>query len=400
MENSPIQAAHANEQDKGDGFITMDINVQEHVIDQQRMYFQPPTNQMVSTYSPQDMFMLELQRILRMESNKKFYQNQVLDVPMVRLSEYHDLAKIRMSLPSCVNVNDSHADFSNLRDAEFFVVRSTCDDDIHKAIKYGVWTSTHVTNLHLNETLERCQKKGVPLFIIFTVVNSNQFCGIAQMTSPVDFEKIFDYWWEDLKWSGLFSIKWVYIRDVSHSELSTVAFNKTNITLLKDGERVPFEAGKQVLEIFQKKNVASNIFEVFSFMDVREGSLRIKRDCYFKIIKLLKEKGFVGRGQHHRHNREVKPETESNPHKPVSGRGARGGRRGYRGSNRGQYKNTPRDNDNGGYQKDYRPSNDRGRGWNGRGERRFETRGNFKHDPQRPELPEYERVAPQTPKKE
>ena len=393
MESIPTQQVNSLEQERTDKFITMDIDVPSHLADSNPSFY---PNTLVTPYSAQDLFMLELQRILRTESNKKFYQNQVLEVPMVGMSEYVDLSKIRSTFVSCSNVNDSRADFSALDDAEFFVLRSTCDDDIHKAIKYGVWTSTHATNVNLNETLERCQKKGIPLFILFTVVNSNQFCGVAQMTAPVDFEKIFDYWWEDLKWSGLFSIRWVYIRDVAHSELSGVTFNKTNLTLLKDGERVPFEAGKQALEVFQRKSVAPNIFEAFGFMDVREQALRVKRDCYFKIIKLLREKGFVGRGAQQRNQRDVRVEGESEAHKQNGNRSSRGRGRGYRGSNRGQYKGQPRENDKGGY----RTQGERGRGWNVRGERRYETRGNYKQEQRRDETPEYEKATRTLPPKE
>ena len=40
-------------------------------------------------------------------------------------------------------MNDPNYDILKLKNAEFYIIRSTCDDDIHKSIKYGVWTSTH-----------------------------------------------------------------------------------------------------------------------------------------------------------------------------------------------------------------------------------------------------------------
>lgn len=70
-------------------------------------------------------------------------------------------------------MNDDQYNIKKLKDAEFFILRSTCDDDIHKAIKYGFWTSTHGTNIILNDTLRSCQRRGIPLFLIFTLFNKS-----------------------------------------------------------------------------------------------------------------------------------------------------------------------------------------------------------------------------------
>lgn len=48
-------------------------------------------------------------------------------------------------------MNDNSFDLNKIKNAQFYIIRSTCDDDIHKSIKYGVWTSTHRNNVMLNE---------------------------------------------------------------------------------------------------------------------------------------------------------------------------------------------------------------------------------------------------------
>jgi len=40
--------------------------------------------------------------------------------------------------------------------ARCFMLRSNCDDNIHKAIKYECWTSTPNTNNTLNQALGEC----------------------------------------------------------------------------------------------------------------------------------------------------------------------------------------------------------------------------------------------------
>ena len=102
------------------------------------------------------------------ESNKKFYKNDVLNINMAQLLNYSDINKIKAHFPSCATFNNSNLDFNALSRAEFFILRSTCDDDIHKAIKYGLWTSTNYTNHILNNRFKECSKLNIPLFLIFT----------------------------------------------------------------------------------------------------------------------------------------------------------------------------------------------------------------------------------------
>lgn len=113
------------------------------------------------------------------------------------------------------------------------------------------------------------------------------------MASEVRFNQIFNYWWEDLKWSGVFDINWLYIKDVHHSDVKHIAFNGAPIATLKDGCDIDFAAGKQLLETFKNYPHVSDIFEAFTFMDNRERLLRTKRDSYYEIFKQLNDKGFI-----------------------------------------------------------------------------------------------------------
>lgn len=125
------------------------------------------------------------------------------------------------------------------------------------------------------------------------MVNSGQFCGIAEMASEVRFNQIFNYWWEDLKWSGVFEINWVYIKDLHHADVKNISYNGQPIATLKDGSEIDFQAGRELLETFRTYPFVSDIFEAFKFMDEREVVLRAKRDSYYEIFKQLNEKGFI-----------------------------------------------------------------------------------------------------------
>ena len=113
------------------------------------------------------------------------------------------------------------------------------------------------------------------------------------MSSQVRFDNIFNYWWEDLKWSGVFNINWIFIKDVPHNDVKNIYYNNSPISSLKDGSEIDLATGKQVLEHFRTSAFVSDIFEYFYFMDEREKRLRGKRDSYYEVFKVLNERGFL-----------------------------------------------------------------------------------------------------------
>lgn len=69
---------------------------------------------------------------------------------------------------------------------------------------------------------------------------SAQFCGVAEMFGPVDFEKSVDYWQQD-KWSGQFPLKWHIIKDVPNSQFRHIVLENNDnkpVTNSRDTQEV------------------------------------------------------------------------------------------------------------------------------------------------------------------
>lgn len=70
------------------------------------------------------------------------------------------------------NKDDFPVDYT---DAKFFVIKSYSEDDVHKSIKYNVWSSTPHGNKKLNSAYEESQRiaagrpRGCPIFLFFSV---------------------------------------------------------------------------------------------------------------------------------------------------------------------------------------------------------------------------------------
>lgn len=82
-----------------------------------------------------------------------------------------------------------------------------------------------------------------PFNVMYVQVNASaQFCGVAEMIGPVDFEKSVDYWQQD-KWSGQFPVKWHIIKDVPNNLFRHIILENNDnkpVTNSRDTQEVMF----------------------------------------------------------------------------------------------------------------------------------------------------------------
>jgi hypothetical protein len=159
----------------------------------------------------------------------------------------------------------------NLSTARFFVVKSYAEDDIHRSLKYSIWTSTENGNRRLDNAYKDRKGKG-DVYLFFSVNGSGHFCGIAQMLSEVDFYTITGVWAQD-KWKGQFDVKWIYVKDVPNGQLRHIRLeNNENkpVTNSRDTQEVPLEKGKQVFKIIHSYQATSSIFDDFEHYEEKE----------------------------------------------------------------------------------------------------------------------------------
>ena len=81
--------------------------------------------------------------------------------------------------------NDKLLDYINKK-TSVFIIKGFTEEDIHKAIKYNLWSSTNFGNNKLNN-----EYKKNPVLLLFSTYKSDQFIGLAEMKSEVDFKKSF-----------------------------------------------------------------------------------------------------------------------------------------------------------------------------------------------------------------
>ncbi|KAI7730113.1 hypothetical protein M8C21_029370 [Ambrosia artemisiifolia] len=165
--------------------------------------------------------------------------------------------------------------------AKFFVIKSFSEDNVHRSIKYGVWSSTPLGNRKLDAAYQEAKKDGDtnPVFLFFSVNASGQFCGVAEMIGPVDFENDADHWQLD-RWSGQFRVQWHIVKDVPNSRFRHILLENNEhkpVTHSRDSQEVKFEEGIAMLKIFKEHDAGTSILDDFSFYDEREKSFQQTR---------------------------------------------------------------------------------------------------------------------------
>lgn len=166
-------------------------------------------------------------------------------------------------------------------DAKFFIIKSYSEDDIHKSIKYNVWASTPNGNKKLDIAYKESQEKAgpCPIFLFFSVNASGQFCGVAEMMGPVDFNQSVDYWQQD-KWSGRFPVKWHIVKDVPNNQLRHITLENNDnkpVTNSRDTQEVKLDKGIEMLKIFKDYISKTSILDDFLFYENRQKAMQEKR---------------------------------------------------------------------------------------------------------------------------
>lgn len=176
------------------------------------------------------------------------------------------------------NQQDFVTDYEN---ANFFIIKSFSEDNVHKSVKYNVWASTPHGNKKLDAAYHEAKeiKANCPIFLLFSVNGSGQFCGVAEMVGPVDFEKDADYWQQD-RWSGQFPVRWHIIKDVPNVRFRHILLENNDnkpVTHSRDSQEVKLEEGIEMLKIFKDYDARTSILDDFDFYDERERALKERK---------------------------------------------------------------------------------------------------------------------------
>ncbi|XP_061361358.1 YTH domain-containing protein ECT4 isoform X3 [Gastrolobium bilobum] len=211
-----------------------------------------------------------------------------------------DNSKKSASTVKFQNESLNRPDFAtDYKDARFFVIKSYSEDNVHKSIKYGVWASTPNGNKKLDAAYRQAEEKqdACPIFLFFSVNASAQFCGVAEMVGPVNFDKSVDFWQQD-KWSGQFPVKWHIIKDVPNSQFRHIVLENNDnkpVTNSRDTQEVKLQQGIEMLTIFKNYETDVSILDDFDFYEDRQKVMQERKARQQSSMIAV---GLVGESEH------------------------------------------------------------------------------------------------------
>lgn len=184
-------------------------------------------------------------------------------------------------LEQSMGVNSFLKDFDvNPVAARFFVIKSYTADDVHKAMKYGVWTSTKHGNKRLDDAYAEFHSAG-PIYLLFSVNGSGCFCGMARMDSALDYDNQFGAWSQGDKWSGQFKVTWLFIKNIPNKLFTHIRLaNNSNkpVTNSRDTQEVFLEEGKKVVKIFAEYEHTYSLLDEFAQYDMLELEMKAMKE--------------------------------------------------------------------------------------------------------------------------
>lgn len=100
------------------------------------------------------------------------------------------------------------------------------------------------------------------------------------MIGPVEYGASCEHWQQD-KWTGLFPVRWHFIKDVPNNQLRHILLANNEdkpVTNSRDTQEVIQDEGFQILQIFKDFPSRTSILDDFEFYDQRQVAMQQKRE--------------------------------------------------------------------------------------------------------------------------
>ena len=215
--------------------------------------------------------------------NNPYFQQQILyRTEMYICSKYRNLIDINQRNSKIIETINSNC--------KFFVIKSFSEEDVHKSIKYNVWSSSKDGNLTLSNAFRIAEEGKGNVYLFFSCNGSGRYAGVAKMKTICDENKSFGLWTQDGKWPGLFDVEWIFIKDVPFKEFKNIIITMKDgevkpVSNSRDTQEIPYDQAKIMLQKIAEYQNTNTILEHFEFYDMRQDNYERNLEMKNKQIK-------------------------------------------------------------------------------------------------------------------
>lgn len=159
------------------------------------------------------------------------------------------------------------------RNSIYFIIKSFNIENIHKAIKYGVWSTTYSANLVFDKAYNLAHNRNADVYLFFSTNSTFAFQGIARLKSRFQ-TKTYSFWKGSEKYksfNGSFNLDWIIIKDIPYSTLDIIQANNIPFSKLRNGVEVNERDSMGAVSIFSSFYYYSSIvLSEFMGLDIEE----------------------------------------------------------------------------------------------------------------------------------
>lgn len=171
-----------------------------------------------------------------------------------------------------------------IKDNSYFIqLKSMNIENIHRSIKYGVWSSTTQFNKNLNALFNESSKFGGAVYLFFSTNSAFCYHGIAKMTSGLQ-NYNYHFWVGSdkfKKFTGSFKIEWIVIKDVPNNVLDKITVFQENqnvpVSKLRNGNAIGKEESLEIIKIitnfFYRSSIVLDNMIYFDYEEKNAKSL-------------------------------------------------------------------------------------------------------------------------------
>ena len=145
--------------------------------------------------------------------------------------------------------------------ARFFMIRASTQGII-EGMKCGSWYWSHENNKRFSRIYHEQSRIGAPLFLVFSETRSSNFCGVAQMLSPITALTKPSLFAKNM--TGKCTIKWIYVHDLLFSDAlasNNYGFSKWYFTDFVNGNEIANKLGQLVLKVYDSGSKFRSILQ-------------------------------------------------------------------------------------------------------------------------------------------
>ncbi|KAK4554685.1 hypothetical protein LTR86_008187 [Recurvomyces mirabilis] len=141
-------------------------------------------------------------------------------------------------------------------------IKTNSEENVRFSVRNKVWSTLDKVSERIMKIWDARKDKQEKVLLLFAVVSSGQFCGVAEMSGPWDKNHSIEGWNDDTHESvGSIPVTWIYVKNVTFGKFNHLRTGKKDLAVSNtwNGMHLESAVGRQTIQIYAESPHISNI---------------------------------------------------------------------------------------------------------------------------------------------